>query len=41
MYISILGDSISTYEGYNPIGYQVFYQYEKLIKNNLTNVADT
>ncbi len=41
MYISILGDSISTYEGYNPIGYQVFYKHERLTENNLTDVADT
>jgi len=41
MYISILGDSISTYEGYNPIGYEVFYKHERLIENHLTDVADT
>lgn len=40
-YISILGDSISTYAGCNPIGYQVFYKDERLTENNLTDVADT
>ncbi len=24
-YVSIMGDSISTYSGYNPQGYSVFY----------------
>ena len=41
MYISVLGDSISTYEGYNPIGHQVFYKHERLLQNDLTDVADT
>lgn len=39
--VSILGDSISTYEGYNPPDYKVFYQGEMLRKNELTSVYDT
>ena len=41
MKISVLGDSISAYEGYNPIGYGVFYTYDKLVDYDLTNVNDT
>ena len=41
MNISILGDSISTYEGYNPIGYNVFYNAERIKEYGLTNVNDT
>ena len=41
MNISILGDSISTYEGYNPIGNNVFYNLEKIKEYGLTNVNDT
>lgn len=41
MKISILGDSISTYEGYNPIGYSVFYDYERTNEYGLTNVNNT
>lgn len=41
MKISILGDSISTYEGYNPIGYNVFYNTERIKEYGLTNVNDT
>lgn len=39
--VSILGDSISTYEGYNPTGYSVFYDKEMQSRNGLTNVYDT
>lgn len=39
--VSILGDSISTYEGYNPTGYAVFYDKERQRRNGLTNVFDT
>lgn len=38
---SILGDSISTLWGYNPIGYQVFYQEENCINNNVREMIDT
>ena len=41
MKISILGDSISTYEGYNPIGYNIFYNDERIKEYGLTNVNDT
>lgn len=41
MYVSVLGDSISTYEGYNPVGYNVFYKENKLTENELTDVAET
>ena len=40
-YISILGDSISTYEGYNPEGYKVYYRDERLIINSMESVRDT
>lgn len=39
--VSILGDSISTFEGYNPPGYLVFYDQEMQVKNGLTCVYDT
>ena len=41
MKISILGDSISTYQGYNPVGYSVFYNEEMQKKNGLESVNDT
>ena len=39
--VSILGDSISTFEGYNPPGYSVFYDKEMKEKNGLISVYDT
>lgn len=39
--ISILGDSISNYQGYNPSGYDVFYIGSMLSKNGLKSVEDT
>lgn len=39
--ISILGDSISTYEGYQPYGYSVYYQDDRLYDNELESVEDT
>lgn len=39
--ISILGDSISTYLGYNPYGYSVYYKEDKLYDNELESVNDT
>lgn len=41
MYVSIIGDSISTYTGYNPAGYAVFYTEENIRNNNLQSVYDT
>lgn len=39
--VSILGDSISTYEGFNPEGYSVFYNKEMIEKNGMHTVDDT
>ncbi len=39
--ISILGDSISTYEGYQPYGYSIYYRDDRLYDNELENVNDT
>ncbi len=39
--ISILGDSISTYVGYNPYGYHVYYRDDRLYDNDITSVNDT
>ncbi|MBR1508748.1 MAG: hypothetical protein IJ619_12190 [Eubacterium sp.] len=39
--ISIVGDSISTYEGFNPDGYAVFYDEYMQKANGLTSVYDT
>ncbi len=39
--LSILGDSVSTYDGYNPEGYDVFYQGDTISKNGLAGVEDT
>lgn len=38
---SILGDSISTLEGYNPQGYNVFYTGEKCQESNVYEMKDT
>lgn len=40
-FVSVLGDSISTFEGYNPRGYSVFYDVEAQEKNGLKSVYDT
>lgn len=40
-WVSIIGDSISTYEGYNPKGYAVFYNKGMQSKNGLNSVYDT
>lgn len=34
-HFSILGDSISTYEGYNPYDYKVFYNGESGTKSDV------
>ena len=39
--ISVLGDSISTYIGYNPPGYPVYYRDDVLYDNEMTSVNDT
>lgn len=39
--ISIVGDSISTYEGFNPEGYAVFYDSAMQQRNGLSSVYDT
>lgn len=41
MLVSILGDSISTYSGYNPKGYAVYYDEEYQKRNGLNSVYDT
>lgn len=38
--ISILGDSISTYDGFNPHGYSVYYKDDILYENGLESVND-
>ena len=40
-WISILGDSVSTYEGFNPEGYAVFYSREMQQRNEIAHVTDT
>ncbi len=41
MKISILGDSISTYQGCNPDNYEVYYQDKAADENGLVSVNDT
>lgn len=41
MKFSIMGDSISTYEGYNPFLYDVFYTEERAMQAGLRSVNDT
>ena len=41
MLVSILGDSISTYSGYNPKGYEVYYDDIMQMRNGLGSVYDT
>lgn len=41
MLVSILGDSISTYEGYQPKGYDVFYEQWNCMRNGLKSVNQT
>ena len=41
MKISVYGDSISTYEGYNPQGYLVYYDKNYQRQNHLTDVSLT
>ena len=40
-YISVMGDSISTFEGTNPDGYAVFYEGERCAETGVRTVADT
>ena len=39
--VSVLGDSISTYEGYNPEGYSVYYDKQNQQRNQIRSVYDT
>ena len=41
IFVSIVGDSISTYEGYNPPEYAVYYDKEMQQVNGLNSVYDT
>ena len=38
---SVLGDSISTFEGYNPQGYNLFYLGDNCRKSGVNDVTDT
>lgn len=38
--ISVLGDSISTYEGWNPYGYAVYYKDDVAYENGIFSVND-
>lgn len=38
---SVLGDSISTLDGYNPNGYKVFYENDNCVKSGITEVKNT
>ena len=40
-FVSIVGDSISTYEGFVPDGYSVFYDSDMQRRNGLQSVYDT
>ncbi len=40
-YFSILGDSISTLDGFNPRGYAVFYAGENKYRTNVYSIDDT
>lgn len=40
-FVSIIGDSISTYMGFNPFGYSVFYDEYNAQRNNMSSVYDT
>lgn len=41
MLVSILGDSISTFHGFNPEGYTVYYDDEMQQRNGMKSVYDT
>ena len=41
MMISIMGDSISTFESFNPEGYSVFYDSQMQYLNGLSSSEDT
>ncbi|MBQ3265826.1 MAG: hypothetical protein IJH07_08645 [Ruminococcus sp.] len=41
MLVSVLGDSISTFEFFNPKGYAVFYNEFKQLQNGFTSVDET
>ena len=40
-FVSIMGDSISTYKGFNPQGYSVFYDDSNSFRNGMASVHDT
>ena len=39
--VSVMGDSISTYDGFNPYGFPVYYYGKRLIDNEMDSVDDT
>ena len=41
MLVSVLGDSISTYEGYIPANYKLYYDEDRQKINGLISVYDT
>ena len=41
MRISVLGDSISTFSGWNPPGYKIFYDHKQQLRNGLRSAEDT
>lgn len=40
-YISILGDSISTFKGYNPVDYKVFYEENNCMRADIKDTLNT
>lgn len=40
-FVSVMGDSISTYLGFNPAGYSVFYDEDNARRNEISSVYDT
>ena len=41
LFVSIIGDSISTYDGFNPEGYEVYYDKPRQMNNGMSSVYDT
>ena len=39
-YFSVLGDSISTFEGYNPADYAVFYDRDRKLGSGIITAED-
>ena len=41
LFVSLIGDSISTYDGFNPEGYEVYYDKPRQMNNGMSSVYDT